>query len=511
MKKHSYGKLIGMSFNWMAEILFRPFNLKKWIMFAVITILAGQLGGGFNFNLGGNRDNLDKIIRAVRGASSVSNNTDSQTEPAAGPDLFGALREAKKLIPRPEIGKKISDLFKDPKKISAIVFLIVPFILLLLLVIIIWMWVKANFSMVFIDSVVRNDASLRVPFHKNKPQGKSFFLWSMAFSAIVILVLGSIIYCPIAQLIKAGAFQKQPIDPAQIISVLIYYLPFLIASIVLFGLISVLVYDFVLPIMYKKKTGILEAWVIFFDILRKNLGEIFLYLLVKIGLAILAVIASIIIAILGIIALIVIGGIVVLLGFLIYFITPAAAKGPVLAVLVVAGIPAFAYLGFLFNVLFIPIPVFFRIFSVYVLSSIDESLDLFTTKTPEEIMLEGNVEKYRKSMRLVWFAVFSPFLIAVFAIVLAVAISSVMGIKLQSKKGPRGLSSLKDIPEAISSLSKKADELEGDVMIIYLKNGNSFEAVIMSESDDNIAFKIKGGTVVYPRSDILRIENKGAK
>src|SRR4030042_3834958 len=66
MKKHSYGKLIRMSWDWTCEVLFRPFNLKKWIMLGIILTLAGQLGS-CNLNA-----NLRPDKRGARHAKTVS-------------------------------------------------------------------------------------------------------------------------------------------------------------------------------------------------------------------------------------------------------------------------------------------------------------------------------------------------------------------------------------------------------------------------------------------------------
>ena len=255
----------------------------------------------------------------------------------------------------------------------------------------------------------------------------------------------------------------------------------------------------------------MKGWGVFLGLLRKNIWEMIKYLFVKIGLTILAIIAAIVILIMGAIAIIVIGGLIGLLGWLIYAITPAAAKAVVMVILIVIAIPTSVFLMILFNVIFIPIPVFFRTFSINVLGSIDESLDLFAPKTPEEIAAEGDNSKYKKSMRLVWFTVLFPFLIAIVALLLAIAIPNFIRARGQALQklqfGTEKSLQLQEEP-ALETIPAREEVSRKELVIVYLKNGNSFEAEIEKESEDNVAFKIEGGTFILPRSDILRIEKK---
>lgn len=512
MKKHSYGKLISMSWNWMIEILIRPFSLKKWIILGIIILLAGQMG--FNFNIVGKKGNLDGIIDKFKKNAPVTNLAPSQVEsPFAVPEGGEEASLFKNIPSVSDIISKLSDFFKSPAARRLIFALAIFLFLLVGFIIILWIWVRANFSFVFIDSVVRNDASLRIPFHRNKPQGNSYFWWSLIYNIIVLLVFGAIISIPAMQLIRSGAFTSgTPIDVAKILSIILPYVPLLIVTGILFLLITLFVIDFVLPIMYKKKIGIMKAWTVFLGIFKHNIGDILLYFLVKIGLNILALIVTVLIMIVGLIVLMVIGAIVALLGYLIYIATPAVAKGVVLVILILFGIPIYAFLGFLFNILFIPIPIFFRIFSIHFLGSIDESLDFFVTKTTEEVMLEESDEKYNKSMALVWVAVLSPILVAILGIILAVAIPNFVKVKgWPFKKGEWEIDKILPLDKIemppIPGLSKEA-EPAGEPVTVYLKNGNVFKAKLIGESEKNVAFRIDGGTVVYPRSDILRIEKE---
>lgn len=488
MKKHSYGKLIKTSWHWMLEVLFRPFNLKKWIMLGIIIVLAGQIGGGVNLNVSGDRGNLEKVMNFFgKEAPSIQ----GLTLPQDVTSQLGIAPQAQ--TPRPDIKTLIP--------VIAVGIIIILFIGIFVLL---WIWVGSNFSFVFIDSIIRNDASLRVPFHRNKTQGNSYFKWNIVFALISLLIFGVIITLPIMQLVRSGVFSAQPVDVGRILSIVLPYVPVLLGAGLLFFLAAFFTLNFVLPIMYKKKLSILKAWGVFLGLLRKNIGEILKYILIKIVLSILAGIAAILIAIIGVIILLLIGGLAGLLGWLIYSITPAAAKIVVIVILTIVSIPLFVFLGFLFNALFIPIPVFFRTFSIHVLGSIDESLDLFAPRTSEEIAADADDSKHKRSMRLVWFTVVFPVLLALTGLLLAIAIPNFMQARQKALQMRQpGFLRMMPSQEAPALPRRKGT---GKIVTVYLTNGNSFEAEIETESGQNIAFRIEGGTFVLPRSDILRIE-----
>jgi hypothetical protein len=477
-------------------------------MFAIIIILAGQMGGGFNFNIGGKKADFGKIIDTLRQKMPLTTEAPPLPETSISHEKRIAA-PSKDITSQIDVTSNSAPFFANTKAMVLFAVIVIPVLLFAGLIILLWMWVGANFSFVFIDSIMRNDASLRIPFHRNKPQGNSYFKWNIVFSSVVLLTFGVIILHLIARLVKVGIFAaKPPINTAQILPMVLRYVPVLLAAGIFFYLIAIFTIDFVLPVMYKRKINILKAWGIFFGIAKRNIGEILLYLLIKIGLSILALIAAVILTIIGIIAFLLIGGLLYLLGWFVYNMTPNTAKTTVLIFLILAGIPALGFLGLLFSLLFLPIPIFFRIFPIYVLGSIDGSLDLFAAKAPEEIVAEGGDEKYKKSMALVWFTVLAPALVALLGMLLAIAVPNIMKAKKEGRlPWIEKILPFKKMPALISA-PKKALAPRGKAVTVYLKNGNSFEAEIDSETENNIGFRIEGGTFILPRSDILRMEKK---
>jgi hypothetical protein len=484
-------------------------------MLGIIIFLAGQMGGGnFNFNVRGDKSDFDNIINNLRQPGhSITETQEPLKETSADTSIQTTdpkPQAANNVVSFwPKIKSKLRPILKNPKTLGLLSLLIIPLLLLIGLITVLWTWIRANFSFVFIDAVVRNDASLRIPFHRNKTQGNSFFWWSIAYGLAALITFGIIISLLILQLSKAGVFNaKFPINAVQILSIVLQYVPLLIVTGILFAVVSIFVYDFILPIMYKRKMGILKAWGVFFGIAKRNIGDILLYLLVKLGLSILAVIIAIVLVIVGILAFLLIGGLIGLLGWGIYSLTPRVAKPIVLGVLIVLGVPTFVFLGFLYSLIFIPITIFFRTFPLNVLGSIDESLDVFAAKSTEEVMLEADDEKYKKSMSPVWFTVLvAPVLLIIVALVAAVAIPNIVRgrrsrLRIDQFDFKKGMS----VP-SIPDFSIK-DKARGEDVTVYLKNGSSFEAEIIKESEHNVAFQVEGGTFILPRSDILRIDRE---
>ncbi len=233
----------------MLEVLFRPFRLKKWIMLFVIILLAGQMSGNFNVNIRGNRADFEKIINQVRKGVPIA---------AEAPALS-------------EVAPQLQSLPKSPKTTILVTTVATVITLLITVFILLLMWVSSNFSFVFIDSIVKNDASLRVPFHRNKAQGNSYFRWNIVFALIGLLTFGIIIAIPAMQLIKSGVFSGIPVNATEILSIVFRYMPVLAAPAIIFFLVGFFTLNFILPIMYKKKISILKGWGVFLGLLRNNI------------------------------------------------------------------------------------------------------------------------------------------------------------------------------------------------------------------------------------------------
>ncbi|OGW76086.1 MAG: hypothetical protein A2Z72_01845 [Omnitrophica bacterium RBG_13_46_9] len=282
-------------------------------------------------------------------------------------------------------------------------------------------------------------------------------------------------------------------------------------------LINIFATNFVQIIMYSRKVGVKRAWWIFLVFLARNFFEILLYLLVKFGLFLLGVLVFLVLTIIGILIILIIGGALTLIGFLIYILTPASAKPIVSVVITVIGVPSFAVLLFVVRFIILPIPVFFRLFSIHFLGSIDSSFDPFV-RCSEEIEKGEDTEKYKKSMALVWMAIFSPLIPALLIIAALFAGGPTLAKTCFPKKEPPAAISAPESAEPAKEAKAIGEKqikkilplrnIKANYVKIYLKNGRSLEAEIVKEDPNAITFGMEGGTFTLSRESIERIEQK---
>ncbi len=218
-------------------ILFRPFNLEKWMIIGFCAWLAelvqGSSGGGFNFK---------------------KNNED-----------FGKMAEFCK-----------ANMLVVIPIAAAVIFLLICVILILL-------WLSSRGKFMFLDCLAKNEAQVVEPWKTLRKQANGllgFRLLIMATAALWLIALGVLTFW-VATLFKLGTVGTVTAGMMFFVMILA-----IIAAILFFGIVQVLTFDFVVPIMYLQRTGISVSWAKFGHLLWPNFGKIILYLLFKILLAI---------------------------------------------------------------------------------------------------------------------------------------------------------------------------------------------------------------------------------
>ena len=231
--------------NRMMAVLFRPFDLLKWLAIGFAAFLA-SLGRskGFNFNFPSGKDFSGHD--ACGSAQALESWLHSNFWPIV---LFG-------------LG------------IGLVVFSVVLLIF----------WLSSRGQFVFISQLLTNRADIREPWVKYGWLGDKLFLFRILFGLCVflavLLVLGAGVLLSFPY-IKSGVF------PMIFWIILIPTTLFLIA-IALFGVIvNAVLMDFIVPVMMKRETGVMQAFRTFRDeIFRGHLGDFVIFYLVKIGLGI---------------------------------------------------------------------------------------------------------------------------------------------------------------------------------------------------------------------------------
>ena len=230
------------AFELMKKILFQPFDIKKWFVIGFAAWLANL--GGYNFN-----------FRYARG----------------------------KGVNIPFLREWSETLSQIPHWL--IVFGISALIAFAFVIAILFAWLRARGAFMFIDCVVKNRGAIAEPWREFRKQGNSYFLFTLlAGCAMLIIVLLAAL--PLIVPVIAGA-RFQPHDPYLIGMLLLWGIAMLILVLV-WALISHLM----LPIMYRRRCFAREALSTVLSLIGSYSGEIALYCLFWIVLAIGSAIAA---------------------------------------------------------------------------------------------------------------------------------------------------------------------------------------------------------------------------
>jgi len=346
--------------------MFRPFKLKKWFMLLVIGALAFQLQGGCNSNI--NLPGPQKAQQAKEDSTQEESTLNSETTSNKAPDKPSPAVQLKAL--RNSVTEKVGQV-----GVIAIVALILLGILFLFLLI---NWVYSRFYFVYINAIVSNDASIKVPFKSSKGLGTSYFLWNIITSGVFLLLFGLMIKLGHSALVGLGVFV--PDSGVGAGRVFLAVLPFAMIAfgLMLFGgFLGFFVTDYVVVIMFKKKLSVLKALPLGFTLLKDGVGNFFIYGFIKLGLSIIGSIVAGIIGFLTTITLMVPVLLIGAAGFGIFKILPVFMQ-PILIILgVVIGGVLLVALSVLMNLILLPLSVFLKTFNIKFIGRLNQEYNLF--------------------------------------------------------------------------------------------------------------------------------------
>ncbi|MFA5339235.1 MAG: hypothetical protein WC317_03685 [Candidatus Omnitrophota bacterium] len=344
-----FGAIIGGSAEWTKQVLFKPFNFKKWMVLAFIAIMAGAMSNGCNLNSGGNGSHYEQ----------------KQEQQESGPQAAAKAQSAE------ETGMIIAAV--------AVVAVIVIAVALVL------MWLCSRFSFVFLEDVIKNDASIRAPFGANADAGNSIFRFNLVFTAAFLAILGFLIYLVIAALVRSGLINVSDPTPKQVVEIILMLLPALIIGSIVFiitGIVALITVDLVIPIMYKERIRVLAAWGKAWALVKKNSGNFIVYILIKMGLGIAAGIAYLLAFIAGFIIVAIPIGLFVLALWLIQKTVPGISILPYWIFFGVVLTPVCLFLLYCLMALNLPFAVFFRTYSLKFLEKLDPQYAFIKTEKP---------------------------------------------------------------------------------------------------------------------------------
>jgi hypothetical protein len=244
----SVTEVIEPAYERVKQMLFRPFDLTKWIVIGFCAWLAGlgeSGGGGSGFN------------------NSFNNHNDQSAE-------------------------KFREFYhKASEFVMANLDWIIPlFIFLVLLGLALWLfilWISSRGKFMFLHCVALDKAEIDVPWRKFAKAANSLFWFRLIVGVIAMLLILPIVILIAASVIRM--VQRGEPDFAGIMLSIGLGLVLVFLSLI-FALIHKFMVDFVVPIMFLRDGTCLAAWQEFWGLLSANPGKFTLYILFQIVISI---------------------------------------------------------------------------------------------------------------------------------------------------------------------------------------------------------------------------------
>ena len=361
-----FDEIIHASLEWTTTVLFRPFNIKKWVILAFIAILAGAISGGNSFRMD---SPVDKAYHNQSAEKDAKIESKEKASVPAGTKSFSDIKN--------ELNLFFAQLTSAPG-----IFFIIGGIALVIIVLMIFIWLDSRFTFIFLQDVCANDASIKLPFTQNKKIGNSLFSFNAVFFFLCMLITIILLYyfakaiiaimgpAAFESILATGMFMKVflPCVP--------YFLFFLLL-LLLAGIVYFVINDFVILVMFKEKINVLKAFSVALGIIKNNKANICVYCLIKIGLSICAGIIYWIIYFIATVAIVFPAIMVVSLSAFFYKTMPLAYQPVFILICVIIAIPILLFFWYCFLCLSLPFAVFFRTFSIKFFGKLNSRYDLF--------------------------------------------------------------------------------------------------------------------------------------
>ncbi len=218
----SYSRPLSNGWNRMKKALFQPFDISKWFRVGFTAWLASLTdcnGGG---GRAGNKHSYHDMNNAWN-------------------DIFTFPQTAWNwLMDHPVIFN-----------------LIIVGIILLFVIGAVITWVSSRGKFMFLHNVIYNKSEISEPWHEYRKEGNSLFLWQFFFGLIAAAVfILFLIYC----FITAKNLYYADLPGIAIFWAVAMMVLILIGYFIIFGYISLFLKDFVVPIMYKHRVGVIKGW-----------------------------------------------------------------------------------------------------------------------------------------------------------------------------------------------------------------------------------------------------------
>jgi hypothetical protein len=261
------GEPLEKAYDRTIEYCFQPFNYTKWLImgFVVWVMTMGQGGGGGNFNFSPGK--FGKLFSTPNSTSSTSTTTTGGTNSAFA---------------------QIKDFIDQHLTQEVIIISIIVAVVVILVFLAIWLvmeWLKSRFQFIFLDNIISDSYNIKQPWANFKILGNSLFKWSILFttisSIIILIMLGLTIGIPLKMC--WSSIQAEQLLPEGKNGLIIggVFLFFTIIVSLIITVIRFIAIELLVPIMYRYKLTITNAWRKFRPVLKANKANIALFIIVN--------------------------------------------------------------------------------------------------------------------------------------------------------------------------------------------------------------------------------------
>ncbi len=205
----------------MVQMLFRPFDVRKWFVVGFAAWLAGLADGG---RKGGARYNT-----------------------RYSPDDGGR-----------EIAESARAGWEWLVAHQVMAGMIAAGVLVLLALIVVLLWVSSRGKFVFLDNVIHDRATIVEPWHRLRRQGDSLFAFRLAVILLLFPIIAGLVGLCVWLALRFGGWAQLEAAAAIAGAVAIVVLGFLFLVVLLYTFFFL--EAFVVPLMYRFDLGVMDAW-----------------------------------------------------------------------------------------------------------------------------------------------------------------------------------------------------------------------------------------------------------
>jgi|GEM_PF-2267457 len=366
MSEYPVTRALEEAFKKTVKFFFSPFNIVKWLKLSIAGILAGITFngiGGLNFN--------QSIV--------YSNHTQ---------EAHKNIEDIDKLF------NNIKAFLEEPSHLKLVILIAASAFAVLTSTMLFFSYIGARFYFIFIESLIQDKVEIRKSWHRNKKEAISLFWVNCLLLFLTLAIISGIFSLPfwnLYHLYYIGG--KSALLYHKNILIIQFIIAFLITIFYLIGLaiFNSLLYDFLVPISYFYKQGIIKSLGNLKEIFLKNLLQFILYYLIKIGIAMGCIFVFIIASLMLILVtlpVLIVGGVVVV-GIFAGMLTLIKTH---ILVSIIVGIIGFIIalvwllcLVIIYYTPFLPIFSWFKYFSLCFISNLPGGINFWDTKTRVEI------------------------------------------------------------------------------------------------------------------------------